>query len=55
MIFYDKNVLYRNKGLTEIKDKVLLKQIRDDFNKNYKHYSSMTPIICGTLVNKRYD
>ena len=55
LIFYDKNCLYRNKGLTEIKDKVLLKQIKDDFNKNYKHFGSMTPIICGSVVNKRFD
>lgn len=51
IIFYEKSILYPNKGLTEIKDSETLNIIKKDFDRNYKHFGSMTPIICGTVVN----
>ena len=52
MIFYDKTTLYRNKGLTEIKDKAFVSGLKKEFNRNYKHFGDVTPIICGTVVEK---
>ena len=51
MIFYEKSILYPNKGLTEIKDPSVIKQLKKEFDRNYKHFGSMTPIICGTVIN----
>lgn len=51
MVFYERSILHPNKGLTEIKDDVLLEKLRRNFNNNNKHYGSMSPIICGTVVN----
>ena len=41
-----------NKGFSEIKDAEFLQELKEDFNKNYIHYGSMNPIICGTIVDK---
>ena len=44
--------MYPNTGLIEIKNKEFLEKLRKDFDLNYIKYKSMTPIICGTIVNK---
>ena len=43
--------MYTNRGLHEIKEPVFLDKIKREFERNYKNYASMTPIICGTIVN----
>ena len=43
--------MYPNKGLTEIKNKAFLQKLKDEFERNYRHYKSLTPIICGTIIN----
>ena len=43
-----------NKGITEIKDTAFLNQLKFDFNSNFRHYGSLNPIICGTIVDKTY-
>ena len=40
-----------NKGLTEIKDSSFLQMVKREFDANYKHFGSLTPIICGTVLN----
>lgn len=52
MIFFEKGILAQNPELVEIQDLNFLKQLKDDFNRNYINYKSMTPYICGTVVNK---
>ena len=55
MIFYDKSCLYKNKGLTEIKDKGFVNHLKKEFEDNYKHFGCYkTPIICGTIVSNDY-
>jgi hypothetical protein len=44
--------LAKNPDLVEIQDLAFLNQLKDDFNRNYIEYKSMTPYICGTVVNK---
>ena len=54
MVFYNRTVLTNNEDLIEIKDKEFLTQLKADFNNNYKHFGSQTPIICGSIVNKAH-
>ena len=51
IIFYEKSIMYPNKGLVEIKDQSLVNTIKKEFDSNYKHFGSVTPIICGTVIN----
>jgi len=44
--------LSQNPDLIEIQDLSFLNQLKDEFNRNYINYKSMTPYICGTVVNK---
>ena len=46
--------MYRNRGLVEIKNKEFLQKLKKDFDINHVKYKSMTPIICGTIVNKGF-
>ena len=41
-----------NEDLTEIKNAELLLKLKKDFLGNYSKFNSMSPIICGTMVNK---
>ena len=52
MIFYNRSILNKNEDLTEIKDIDFLKELKTDFESNFQHYGSNTPIISGTIVNK---
>ena len=54
MIFYDRWMFSHNLGLAEIKDVKFLAELKADFNRNFVNYKSMTPIICGTVVNKSH-
>jgi hypothetical protein len=53
IIFYERGALAKNHGLVEILDNEFLYDLKLDFNKNYFTYKSNTPIICGTIVNKK--
>ena len=53
MIFYDGSALMaNNQDLHEIKSKEFVSKLKKDFNGNFSKYYSMSPIICGTVVNK---
>jgi len=52
MIFYNRAIISHNSDLVEIKDKELVEKLKLDHNYNYGTYKSMTPIICGTIINK---
>ena len=52
MIFYDRTLFSHNNGLVEIKDKEFINIMKKEHNLNYGIYKTMTPIICGTIVNK---
>ena len=52
MIFYDRIALSINKGLTEIKDQIFVSGLKKEFNRNYKHFGDVAPIICGTVVDR---
>ena len=43
--------MYTNRGLHEIKEHSFLDKIKREFERTYKNYGSMTPFICGTIVN----
>jgi len=55
MIFYDRAIFSHNSGLVEIKDKEFVNKLKLDHNYNYGTYKSMTPIICGTIINKAHN
>jgi len=41
-----------NEDLTEVKNKEFVSKLKKDFNGNYSKFYSMSPLICGTVVNK---
>ena len=55
MIFYDRSIFNHNRGLVEITDKEFLNKLKVDHNRKYGMYKSMTPIICGTVINNGLD
>lgn len=52
-IHYERGVLATNKELVEIKDPLLLKELRYQYEKEFLNNRTETPIICGTIVNRR--
>ena len=52
VIFYDKNPMAYNEDLIEIKDPEFIQKLKKDFLGNYSKFYSMSPVICGTIVNK---
>ena len=52
IIFYDRNFMNLNEDLIEIKNIKFLTLLKTDFLGNYSKFYSMSPIICGTIVNK---
>ena len=42
----------QNSNLVEIKNQVFVKKLKKDFLGNYSKFYSMSPLICGTVVNK---
>ena len=41
-----------NEDLIEIKNKEFVKKLKMDYVGNYSKYNSMSPIICGSIVNR---
>lgn len=52
MIFFERGILAQNNELKEITDDKVLKMLRYEFNKDYLKSRSMTPQICGTIIQK---
>ena len=52
IVFYNRNFMALNEGLIEIKNTEFLNKLKMDFLGNYSKFYSMSPIICGTIVNK---
>ena len=51
MIFYQRGILAVNSDLVEIKDSEFLLKLKLEFNANYSKFNSMSPLICGSIVN----
>ena len=42
----------KNDDLVEIKNIEFVKKLKKDFLGNYSKFYSMSPLICGTFINK---
>jgi len=51
VLFYERSKNC-NKGLIEIKDSILLGELKKEFQNNIGLYKNHTPLVCGTVVNK---
>lgn len=51
-IYFERGICANNNNLTEITNEKILKQIRYDFNKEFLKNRTLTPLICGTIINR---
>ena len=52
IIFYNRNFMALNEDLIEIKNTEFVSKLKMDFLGNYSKFYSMSPIICGSIVQK---
>lgn len=52
-IYYQRGILANNKDFQEVRDPEILKELEYQFKKDYLQYRTLTPIIMGSVVNRR--
>jgi hypothetical protein len=55
MIFYERGSMAKNNDFVEIKEKTILEHLTYDYKKNYLEFRSDTPLISGSLVNRKVN